>query len=317
MHDPRRRTGPKSPPKPLLAVTLSHLGHLSAPRQTHLLDIARAADDAGVYQLVLSEHVVFAGAPQLHGGTGKGVFPFPADEEYPDPFVALAAIAAVTKRSRISTNVLIGPLRPAVLIAKMAATLDVLSGGRFDMGVGTGWHIEEFEALGVPMRGRGRRLEETIGACRALWRSESASFSSASVSFADLHCSPRPIQDDGIPVWFGGPASEITAERVATLGEGWSVIGNTPSSEVARGILMIEQACFKIGRDPREISVRVNLPLGNTPSYGPSEMISIAKEYLSVGATVVQLPPLKHFVSDRSQIQPFLREVIRGLAVEN
>jgi probable F420-dependent oxidoreductase len=304
-----RRVGPSISGRVRVAITLSHLGHLSRPGQADLLEVARAADRAGIDQLVVSEHVVLTERPVLHGGKA---FPFPPDEEYPEPFVALAAIAAVTRRSRLSTNVLIAPFRPAVLLAKMAATLDVLSSGRFDLGVGVGWHSEEFAALGVSMHHRGLHLENTIQACQALWSGAPASFSSASVSFSDIYCSPRP-RLGFVPVWFGGPPSEVTAQRVARLGAGWSVIGATPWQQVATGVRMIREACSEIGRDPREISVRVTLPIVGGRTSGIDEILSVAPDYLAAGANVLQLPPLTHFIADRREAEPFLRELMRTL----
>ena len=136
-----------------LAVSLSHLEGLSRPAQADLLAIAVSAERGGVDQLVLSEHVALGSVVEGHPGAAAR-FPFDADEEYPDPLVALAAVAAVTSTVRLSTNILIAPLRPAVLLAKLVATLDVLSHGRvdLDLGVGTGWYEGEFAAVGVLWR---------------------------------------------------------------------------------------------------------------------------------------------------------------------
>ena len=167
-----------------LAATLSHIGELSGSRQEHLLELARLADESGVDQIVLSEHVALAkvvsGHPGRRGEPSNAPF-FPSDEEYPDPLVALAAIAAVTRNARLSTNILLAPLRPALVLAKMVATLDALSRGRLDLGVGAGWHREEFEAAGVRYRSRWQRMDETVLACRQLWQGGPSTFSSDTV----------------------------------------------------------------------------------------------------------------------------------------
>jgi probable F420-dependent oxidoreductase len=276
-----------------------------------LLELARVADEAGVDQIVLSEHVTLAQVIAGHPGSRPGEVSvgsfFPSDEEYPDPLVALAAIAAVTKTARLSTNILIAPLRPAVLLAKMAATVDVISGGRLDLGVGTGWHREEFAALGVPFRRLAQRMDETVRACQALWRGGPASFSSETVAFSNIYCSPTPVQAR-IPIWFGGAATEDMARRVTETGDGWSVIGNTSIEDVALGVRLIEQHCSRIGRDPETIAVRCSMPLSVAPNGRGdiAQTVAAAGDLAAAGATIVQLPPLKRFVDRLDDVRPLL-----------
>ncbi len=294
-----------------VAVSVSHIDDLGGPKQAALLPLAVAADEAGVAQVVLSEHVVLAGDIAGHPGVRPGAaatrFPFPSDEEYPDPLVALGAIAAVTTRIRLSTNVLLAPLRPAVLLAKMAATVDVLSGGRLDLGVGVGWHTDEFEALGVPFDGVGARLEDAVRACHVLWAGGPSSFSSPSVSFDDVYCSPTPVQAGGIPIWFGGTARPTVARRVAQLGDGWSPIGNTSPTDVAHGWALIRAECELIGRDPAQIGVRCSLPA--VPGDLAATMAA-AGAFASAGATIVQLPPLRLFIDDVAAAPAFLTAAV-------
>ena len=188
-----------------------------------------------------------------------GTFPYPPEEPWPEPLVVLAAIAGVTTRVRLSTGILIAPLRPAVLLAKTAATLDVLSGGRLDLGVGSGWQREEFWASGIEWADREQRLDDTVAACRVLWRDAPASFTSPTVSFADIWCRPAPLQPGGIPVWFGGGATERTARRIATSGDGWLPMAGMPVDEVASGIALVAEECARAGRDPAEVGVRAGL----------------------------------------------------------
>jgi probable F420-dependent oxidoreductase len=291
-----------------LAVSLSHIDGFSGPHQAGLLPLAVAADAAGVDQIVLSEHVVLAkeiyGHPGARPGDAVTRFPFPSDEEYPDPLVALAAIAAVTTRARLSTNVLLAALRPPVLLAKMAATVDVLSGGRLDLGIGVGWHLDEFAALGVRFEGVGARLEDTVRACQVLWRGGPSSFASPTVGFDDVYCSPTPVQPGGIPVWFGGSARPAVARRVAELGHGWSPIGNTSPDDVAAGCALIREECARIGRDAGEIAVRCSLPAG--PDLATT--VAGAKEFAAAGATIVQLPALPRLVDTVDDVGPMLSD---------
>jgi probable F420-dependent oxidoreductase len=277
-------------PRPQIAVALSHVEPLVGPRLERLLELARAAEDAGIDQVVLSEHVSLAHVITGHPGT-SGHFPFPGDEQYPEPLVTLAAIAAVTSRVRLSTNILIATLRPAVLLAKMAATVDCLSGGRLELGVGTGWHEEEYAALGVPMEGRVARLDDTLRACRAMWRNRPASFSSPTVSFEEMYCSPGPVNDD-IPFWIGGGTTRGMARRVVELGVGWTPMGGNDPIEVAAGRALIVEECERAGRDPGTVGVRVSVspPRGATAADRIPRMLEPVPALLEAGATVIQVP---------------------------
>jgi alkanesulfonate monooxygenase SsuD/methylene tetrahydromethanopterin reductase-like flavin-dependent oxidoreductase (luciferase family) len=121
------------------------------------------------------------------------------------------------------------------------ATLDVLSGGRVDLGVGVGWQKEEYDALGLEFSARGRLLEDTIGACRALWSSLPASYSSASVRFDDVCCSPQPVQDP-LPVWFSGTLNERNLRRVTSLGNGWIPIMGASLDDIRDGAKLLHAA---------------------------------------------------------------------------
>ncbi|HEX6313133.1 MAG TPA: TIGR03619 family F420-dependent LLM class oxidoreductase, partial [Acidimicrobiia bacterium] len=245
-----------------LSVTISGLTRLYGDDLAAMVDTARVADAAGVDELVLPDHVVMSTRLDRYP---FGRFPYGSEEPWLEPLTALAAFAGATERIRLSTGVLIAPLRPATLLAKTAATLDVLSRGRLDLGVGTGWQPEEYEAEGVPFEGRVARLDDTIRACRALWTDEPpVSFASPTVSFTDLWCEPRPVQPGGIPVSFGGGANTATARRVAGLGAGWLPIGVTPHEELAKGIALIRDACAAVGRDPATVGVRAGLAVATS-----------------------------------------------------
>jgi probable F420-dependent oxidoreductase len=181
----------------------------------------------------------------------------------------LAAMAGATRRIRLATGVLIAPLRPALLLAKTAATLDVLSGGRLDLGVGLGWQREEYEGAGVPWAGRGARLDDTLRACRALWTADApVSFRSDTVAFRELRSAPRPVQPGGPPLWFGVAASERNAARIAELGAGWLPMETDPDA-IARGVARLRRAFERAGRDPATLGVRANAPIERGPDGQP------------------------------------------------
>lgn len=223
----------------------------SDPRS--LLELARRAEDAGFHAVSLSDHVVMGPHADRYPW---GPFPFGPEAPWVEPLTVLAAIAAVTSGLRLTTGILIVPLRPAVLLAKWAATLDVVSGGRLELGVGTGWQAEEFHALGLDPSMRGRLLTDHIGACRALWEQAPAAFQSQTVSFSDVWCEPRPLRPGGPPVLFSGTLSERNQRRIVELGDGWIPIMGARRSEVADGVQLLRRLFLAAGRDPAQLRVR-------------------------------------------------------------
>lgn len=235
-----------------LSIIVSGLSRLFADDLSALLEMAKIADAVGIDQLVLPDHVAIG---QHTDRYPYGDFPLPADEPWLEPLTTLAAIAGATSQIRLATGILIVPLRPALLLAKTAATLDVLSGGRLDLGVGTGWQEEEFTGVGVPFKGRSARMEDTLRACRALWSEAPTSFESDTVSFKDLWCLPRPVQPGGIPIWFGVGLSERNIARIVELGAGWMPVA-AREAELAAGAKRLRDACTAAGRDPETLGVR-------------------------------------------------------------
>ena len=156
---------------------LHALGIGSGARRDVIDAVARAAEDAGFATLWAGEHVVMVDrSASRYPYNDAGEIPVPADADWLDPLVCLSFAAAATDRITLATGILLLAEHNPVLVAKQAATLDVLSGGRLTLGVGIGWSREEFEALGVPFAHRGDRVIEYVEAIRVLWRDDSASF---------------------------------------------------------------------------------------------------------------------------------------------
>ena len=157
-------------------------------------------DAAGVDRVVVSDHLVFgenldAYADPTIGGTAGGKQPTGPDGVWLDPLIYLTAIAATTTRIRMGTAILLAALRRPAVLAKQLATMDVLSGGRIDLGVGVGWQREEYEAVGLAFEDRGRLLDHTLEVCQMLWTQQRATYDSAELSFDGIHqiqsrCSP-------------------------------------------------------------------------------------------------------------------------------
>ncbi|MEJ2852039.1 MULTISPECIES: TIGR03619 family F420-dependent LLM class oxidoreductase [unclassified Saccharothrix] len=176
-----------------------------------LTRIGGLAEDLGYHRLWLGEHVV-APSPRVP--------PSPMDPDLPilDPLLALAHLAAVTRRVRLATGIVVLPQRNPVVLAKQLATLDVLSGGRLDLGVGVGYLEPEMTAVGVPMAGRGARADEHLAAMKALWEMPEPAFHGEHVSFSGVDAHPRPRQRP-VPVYVGGHS--VTARRRAARHQGW------------------------------------------------------------------------------------------------
>jgi probable F420-dependent oxidoreductase len=222
-----------------------------------MIEIAQRAEAAGIDQINLTDHVVMSARTDRYP---FGAFPVPPEYPWFEPLTLLAAIAGATSRIRLGTGVLIAPLRSAVLLAKIAATLDVMSGGRLDLGVGTGWQREEYEASGVPFEGRMARMDDQLRACRTLWSQAPASFRSQTVSFEGIWSNPRPLQSP-LPLWFGLAPTEANARRIAELGQGWLPIYADPAF-IRQGVDLLRRAFEKARRDPAELRVRALTPVG-------------------------------------------------------
>src|SRR5205823_1109354 len=159
------------------------------------IELAQAAEAAGFESLWTVEHVVVpAGYQSTYPYAEDGRMPGPENLPIPDPLIWLSFVAAVTETIRLGTGILILPQRNPIVVAKEIATLDHLSGGRVELGVGAGWLEEEFDAIGVPFEDRGRRLDEHIEALRALWTGDPATFDGDLVQFGAVHSNPKPDQ---------------------------------------------------------------------------------------------------------------------------
>lgn len=240
-----------------VSVTISGFTRLFGGDLRAVVDAARAADAAGVHQLVLPDHVVMGTRTDRYP---FGKFPYGPEEPWPEPLILLAAMAGATEQVRLGTGILISPLRPAVLLAKMAATLDQVSHGRLDLGVGLGWQREEFAAQGMVFKDRPVVFADQLRACVALWtHAGPVSFASHSVNFRDIWCEPRPMQPGGIPLSFGTAATPEMVELMAELGAGWLPIYTTTPDELRDGIDRLRAAYRAAGRDPESLELRETL----------------------------------------------------------
>ena len=211
---------------------------------------ARDAEEAGFESVWTAEHVVL---PEPRTPES----PIPASTPLLDPATALAHIAAHTKRIKLATGIIILPQRNPVVLAKQVATLDVLSGGRVDLGVGVGWLREEFAALGVPWERRGRRTDEYIEAMRTLWTQPVASYEGETVRFQNVVCDPRPVQPGGVPITIGGHTM-AAARRAGRHGDGF--FPNAYGRNWHELIAEMRRSAEEAGRDPSKIAIMGGVP---------------------------------------------------------
>jgi probable F420-dependent oxidoreductase len=242
--------------------------------------VAGAAERDGFATLWAGEHVVmFDEQDSRYPYSPSGEIAVPADADWLDPFICLSVAAASTERISLATGVLLLPEHNPVIVAKQAASLDRISGGRFTLGVGIGWSAEEFAALGVPFEGRGARTVEYVAAMRRIWSEDPASFAGEHVSFEGIRVHPKPERPGGAPVFFGGNGDRAL-ERVAAHGDGWYGFYLEDVAAVRERVTALRQMCA--GRTP---TLAVSLA-GCEPSDIP-ELAAIGVDEL----VIVDAPP--------------------------
>ena len=246
--------------------------------------VARTAETVGFSTLWSGEHVVMVdqpGSPYPYAPDGR--IAVPADADWLDPLATLAFVAAATSRIRVATGVLLLPEHNPVVVAKQAASLDVLSRGRLLLGIGVGWSAEEFAALGVPFAGRARRTREYVEAMRTLWREDVSSYEGEFVRFQAVRSYPKPIRDRQVPVVVGGN-SNTALDRVAAFGDGWYGF-NLTRDELPGRLAALASRCRVHERDPGTLEVAVSLQDGSP---------EVAAELAALGVTelvLVESPP--------------------------
>ncbi len=218
-------------------------------------EYAQAAEGMGYNHIIAFDHVLGANAESRPGWSGA----YRHTDAFHEPFVLYGFLAGQTSRVELVTAVIILPQRQTALVAKQAAAVDVLSGGRLRLGIGIGWNAVEYEALGENFHDRGRRSEEQIDLMRKLWTNELVTYEGRWHKVTDAGLNPLPTQQP-IPIWFGGAAPQ-TVRRVATIGDGWFPLFRPDERGQALIASMREQA-EAAGRDPASIGVESWVSIG-------------------------------------------------------
>ena len=228
---------------------------------------ATTAESLGYRHLLAYDHVLGANTASRPDWSG----PYTSESLFHEPFVLFSYLAGLTKTIGLATGVLILPQRQTALVAKQAASLDVLCGGRFRLGVGIGWNAVEYHALGENFKNRGRRSEEQIEVMRKLWASSEVEYEGEFHSIPDAGILPLPPRRK-IPIWIGGWAPVI-AERVGRIADGWIPMNHKGlPDEIER----MRDSAKAAGRDPDEIGIECILPPSATPAEAREKIEQLA-----------------------------------------
>jgi probable F420-dependent oxidoreductase len=237
-----------------------------------------AVANLGYAHILAYDHVVGAD-PALHQGWDR---PYDVDTTFHEPFVLFGFIAGISTLELV-TGIIILPQRQTVLVAKQAAEVDLLTAGRFRLGVGLGWNSVEYEALGRRFSDRGRRLEEQVALLRRLWTERSVSHDGPSERVRGAGLAPLPVQRP-IPVWFGA-SSDSAYRRAGRLGDGWfPLVPPGPRLDEARAV--VEEAARAAGRDPDTLGMEGRVNWGDG---GAEEAVNLVDRWHTVGATHVSI----------------------------
>lgn len=246
------------------------------------LEICRVAEEAGFESVWGGEHVIFPSTIEsAYPYTADGKIPAEPETPIPDPLIWLAYVAATAPTLRLGTCILILPQRNPLVLAKELATLDHLSNGRVELGIGVGWMKEEFDALGIPWERRGARTDEYVAALRTVWSGSHVEFHGEFVDFDPLTCTPRPAQGPDIPILVGGD-TPAAIRRAAKLADGYFP-GEGDPERLGELITKVRTECEAQGRDP--MSIEINAMFGiqmADPAAGAAQM-----EELGVGRAMV------------------------------
>ena len=254
------------------------LGVGTHPTGNDYIRVAQHAETLGYHSIWLGDHIVIPeqiAAPYPY--TKDGSVGFARNCPWPDPFVLLAAIGATTKTILLGTSVVIVPYRNPLHVAKAVATVDLVSNGRYQFGVGIGWLKEEFDALGEPFGERAARTREYLQVMKALWSGETATFQGKYFSFPKLHSNPLPLQKPHPPIIFGGESTPAL-KRIADLGDGWQP-GPIPIEVFRERLNKLRTLMSERGRKMAELSISM---IGSVRDLQQDRQKIVALEELGV-----------------------------------
>lgn len=235
----------------------------------------QTVEGSGFSHVLAYDHVLGAGLAHRPGWGG----PYSTEHQFHEVFVLFGYLAAITTRLELVTGVLILPQRQTALVAKQAAEIDRLAGGRLRLGVGVGWNEVEYEALGESFRTRGRRIEEQVEVLRRLWTEPVVDFAGADHRIPEAGINPLPVQQP-IPIWMGGYV-DATMRRIGRLADGWFPSG-MPGDDLRRNQELIARTAEMAGRDPASIGLEGRITLRPAAE---AEWLEQTEAWRTAGAT--------------------------------
>jgi probable F420-dependent oxidoreductase len=249
---------------------------------TAIRDYAQTAEGLGFTHILAYDHILGAN-PDRPGGW-KGVYTY--QNPFMEPFVLFTYMAALTTKLGFATGIIILPQRQTALVAKQAATLDILCGGRLRIGVGNGWNEVEYQSLGQDFHKRGRRIDEQVGLLRELWTKELVVFEGQFDRIADAGINPLPVQRP-IPIWFGGYDDRVL-DRVARLADGW--MPNRPLDATQPFLDKLQGLIDKAGRKHTDVGIEARIVYGDG---NPEDWQAQLKSWESAGATHITFDTMR------------------------
>ena len=268
------------------------------------IQFAQAAEKAGVDSLWTVEHVIYpSNYDSEYPYDTSGKMMMAPDTDLTDPLIWLTWLAANTSSIRLGTGILILPERNPLVLAKELGTLDYLSGGRAELGIGVGWLKEEFDALGIPWERRGARTDEYVAVMQKLWSGNEVSFDGEFVSFENISSNPKPV-NGSVPITIGGH-SDAAARRAGRIGNGFFP-GN---GDLQHMLNLMNESAEQNGRDPKEIEVN----WGDNEIMG-SDPIAAAEKLKSQGVTRVIVPSVMFLNNTEEQLAEFGERVVSKIS---
>jgi probable F420-dependent oxidoreductase len=261
-------------------------------------DWATTVEQAGYTHVLAYDHVLGADPTNRPGWTG-----YTDKSQFHEVFVLFGYLAAITTQLELVTGVLVLPQRQTALVAKQAAEIDVLSGGRLRLGVGIGWNHVEYQALGVPFRQRGALLEEQVELLRKLWAEPVISYDGRFHQVEEAGLNPLPGRS--IPVWFGGRA-EAVLRRTGRIGDGWMPT-SPPDDKAKADVEAIRGYAAEAGRDPGAVGIEARLTLGDVPE---KDWPAFIDGWRTLGATHLCVNTMKLGLKSPSDHAAVLRDVL-------
>jgi probable F420-dependent oxidoreductase len=257
-------------------------------------DWAQAGEDLGYAAIEVADHVF--GATARDGWTPL----YNEKDPFHETFVTLGFLAGVTRTIRLSTGVLILPQRQTGVVAKQAAEVDILSGGRLRLGIGVGWNFVEYQALGMEWKTRGARQAEQVEVLRRLWTEDLVTFRGRFHDLTEVSIAPAPLQRP-IPIWFGG-ASDAALKRAARLGDGWMPI--MPPEEAGPKVAALREHLKAFGRNPSAFGLEGWLRMNEAD---PARWAAAVDGWRRLGADTVMLYPMYRIPDFADQIETLRR----------